>query len=98
MIDLTKLVIVIVGVLFAILTTKIIPYMNHKLSAAQIAEIKLWVDIAVYAAEMLFTGSGRGEEKKEYVVKFLESKGFTIDIESIDAMIEASVLALKKAA
>ena len=44
---------------------------------------------------MIYNGTGRGEEKKAYVVKFLNSKGFTLNTEEIDNLIEAAVLKLK---
>ena len=40
------------------------------------------------------TGSGRGAEKKAYVVEFLYSKGIKIDAETLDKLIEAAVLNL----
>ena len=45
-------------------------------------------------AEQLYTGSGRGAEKKAYVVEFLNSKGFKIDAETLDKLIEAAVFNL----
>ena len=50
--------------------------------------------VAVEAAEQLYTGSGRGAEKKAYVVEFLNSKGFKIDAETLDKLIEAAVFNL----
>ena len=47
--------------------------------------------IAVAAAEQLYKGAGRGAEKKAYVLEFLKKNGFTIDMDAIDAMIEAAV-------
>ena len=48
------------------------------------------------AAEQIFAGSGRGEEKKEYVVQWLKDRGITVDAEKIDAMIEAAVYELNQ--
>lgn len=55
---------------------------------------RMWVTVAVEAAEQLYTGSGRGAEKKAYVVEFLNSKGFKIDAETLDKLIEAAVFNL----
>jgi hypothetical protein len=49
------------------------------------------VKIGVAAAEQLYKGQGRGEEKKKYVLEFLASMGFTVDEEAINAAIEAAV-------
>lgn len=97
MIDLTQALIALVGLAVVLLTTVIVPYMKQKISAEKLSELRTWASIAVYAAEMMFVGSGRGAEKKAYVIAFLESKGFTLDVDSIDAVIEAAVLALKNA-
>lgn len=95
MIDLTQVVIALIGLLVLAVSTVLIPYLKQKYNAEQMAQIEFWVDVAVRAAEMVYIGSGRGAEKKEYVIKFLNSKGFTIDMDSIDAMVEAAVLQLK---
>lgn len=97
MIDLTQVVIAAIGLATVVLTIVIFPYVKQKVSSEKLTEIQTWVSIAVRAAEMIFVGTGRGEEKKAYVVEFLNSKGFTIDMASIDAMIESAVLTLKNA-
>lgn len=60
----------------------------------QQAEINAWVKIAVTAAEQIYRGSGRGEEKKAYVLNWLAEHGITLDEERIDALIEAAVYEL----
>ena len=96
MVDLTNIVLAGITLIIAIVAVFVIPYFRSKTTAEQFSTIKLWVTVAVNAAEQLFIGSGRGEEKKNYVLNFLESKGFTIDLESIDALIESAVLDLNK--
>lgn len=78
----------------AIITAFVIPWIRSKTTAAQFEKIKMWVTVAVEAAEQLYTGSGRGAEKKAYVVEFLNSKGFKIDAETLDKLIEAAVFNL----
>lgn len=97
MIDLTQVMGALIALAVIICTSVIVPYLKQKISLEELSELQEWVYIGVQAAEMLFKGTGRGEEKKAYVLNFLQSKGFTIDMASIDAMIEAAVLALKKA-
>ena len=95
--DITKIVCYAVALIVSIAAILIVPYIRSKTTSEQFAIIQMWVGVAVKAAEQLFVGSGRGEEKKAYVLEFLEGKGFTIDLDSVDAMIEAAVLDLKKA-
>lgn len=52
--------------------------------------------IAVSAAEQIYVGSGRGEEKKAYVLEWLRAHGVTVDDEKLDAMIEAAVYELSQ--
>lgn len=77
----------------------VIPWLDSKMSADQQAELARWIGIAVEAAEQLWKGSNRGEEKKAYVVAFLAEKGYVLDIdavsEEINALIEAAVWQLK---
>ena len=84
---------VLIGV---IVSCVLIPYIKSKTTAEQQQEINAWVKIAVAAAEQIFTGSGRGEEKKAYVVQWLKDRGVAVDTERIDAMIEAAVYELNQ--
>ncbi|MDR3728166.1 MAG: phage holin, LLH family, partial [Oscillospiraceae bacterium] len=44
-----------------------------------------------HPAEQIYTGSGRGEEKKAYVLNWLQEHSITVDAEKLDALIEAAV-------
>lgn len=94
--DITPIVEAVVAVVCAVVTCVLIPYIKSKTTAEQQAEINAWVKIAVSAAEQIYAGSGRGEEKKAYVVEWLRSHGVTLDTEKIDAMIEAAVYELNQ--
>ena len=71
--------------LAAIFTTVVIPYIKSKTTAQQQTEINAWVRIAVSAAEQIFNGSGRGAEKKAYVLEWLKQRGITVDEAKLDA-------------
>lgn len=43
---------------------------------------------------MIFTESGMGKQKKAYVLEYLNKKGFTVDYDTIDNLIENAVLEL----
>jgi predicted nuclease of restriction endonuclease-like (RecB) superfamily len=96
MIDLTPLFNALVAVSMAAITAYIIPWIKSRTTAEQQETANTWVKIAVQAAEQLYKGSGKGAIKKQYVLDYLESKGFTLDATSIDNMIEAAVLELNK--
>ena len=91
MIDLTPAVSAIVILFLVILAVKIFPLIKLKLGQEKYNWFLFWVDIAVKAAEKLF-GAGKGEEKNEYVMKFLSflnEHGFDLDLEILKNMIEA---------
>ncbi len=88
-IDLTALINAVLALCAALITTRLIPWINSKLTSEQERSLEFWTDVAVRSAEQYF-GSRAGQEKKAYVMSFLESRGFEAD----DALIEATVCAL----
>ena len=96
MIDLTQVIITAITLILACISAFLTPYLKSKLKAEQFDYIIMWVNIAVEAAEMVYTGTGRGEEKKQYVLDFLNSKGFTLNTAEIENLIESAVLQLKQ--
>ena len=92
--DISPIVEAVVAIVCAIVTCVLIPYIKSKTTTEQQKEINAWVKIAVSAAEQIYTGSGRGEEKKAYVLQWLRPHGVTVDDEKLDAMIEAAVYEL----
>ena len=92
--DLTTIIEALAALIAAVISSFVIPWIKSKTSVAQFEKIKLWAEAAVEAAEQIYTGSGRGAEKKAYVVEFLNSKGFKIDAETLDKLIEAAVFNL----
>lgn len=96
MFDITPIVEAVVALIGVVITCIVIPYVRSKTTAQQREELNAWIKIAVAAAEQLYQGSGRGEEKKEYVLNWLEEHNLTVDEEKIDALIEAAVYELTK--
>lgn len=95
-VDLTEIVKAVITLILALISAYLVPYIKTKVDAGKFEKIKAWVKVAVEAAEMIYVGTGRGEEKKAYVLEFLKSKGFTLDMTSIDNLIESAVLELQK--
>ena len=91
MIDITPIVNAAIALIAAAVSVFLIPWIKSKTTDAQRKELVEWVKIGDAAAEQLYKGQGRGEEKKQYVLDFLKQKGFTVDEESVNAAIEAAV-------
>lgn len=91
MIDITPIVNAVIALLAAGVSVFLIPWIKSKTTDAQRKELLEWVKIGVAAAEQLYEGQGRGEEKKKYVLEFLKSKGFDLNEESVNNAIEAAV-------
>ena len=96
-IDLTEFISAVITLVVVVITTFLVPYLKTKIDENNFAEMYSWVQIAVSAAEMIYSGPGRGEEKKEYVLQYFNSKGYKIDMESLNVLIESAVLELQQA-
>jgi hypothetical protein len=81
----------------ALITTFVLPYIKQKLSDEKRQKLIFWIETAVKAAEQLY-GSKAGQQKKEYVVAFLLSKGIVADIDEVTALIESEVYKLTNTA
>ena len=92
-IDFTPIFEAIITIVSLLVTSFLIPYIKQKLSVEKYEDLKKWVNVGVKAAEQIY-GSKTGQEKKEYVVSFLKSKGITFDIDEVSALIESEVYKL----
>lgn len=91
MIDITPIINAAIMLIAAAVSVFLIPWIKSKTTDAQRKELVEWVKIGVAAAEQLYKGQGRGDEKKQYVLDFLKQKGFSVDEESVNAAVEAAV-------
>lgn len=91
MFDITPIIEGLLLLAATIVTYVLIPYIKTKTSQKQQEELKEWVKIAVQAAEQIFTGPGRGAEKKKYVLDWLSQNGIKVETKKLDALIEATV-------
>ena len=94
MTDITPIVIAFVSMVFAIIGIFLIPFVKSKVGEEKFKDISKWVRIAVNAAEQIYNESGMGEVKIECVLEFLKKRGITMDIDSVDALIESEVYKL----
>ena len=96
-----NIVLLIIPVIGAVITGILIPYIKTKISATQMEEIIKWVTKAVEAAEVLFDTPKSGEEKREYVIDFIDrmfnSKKEIITQDQIRILLESAWKQMSKA-
>lgn len=89
-----NIVLLFIPVIGAVITGFIIPYLKTKVSVTQMEEIIKWVTKAVEAAEVLFNSPKSGQEKREYVINFIDkmfnSKKEIITQDQIRILLEAA--------
>lgn len=90
-----EIIIALIPIIGAILTGFIIPLIKEKIGNEKLAKYEYWVDMAVNAAEKIFSESDMGEKKKEYVISFLNNlfnkNKVVITEDQIEILIEAAV-------
>lgn len=90
----------IIPVLGAVITYFIIPYIKATTEKEKLNQYKEWAALAVKTAEMLWEGTGHGEDKKAYVTAFLNnmlnSRKTVITEEQLHVLIEATVREIKE--
>lgn len=97
MVDITAIVDALIKLALVLITTFLIPYIQKKVQAEKLLEIRKWTMIAVEAAEMIYNSMDMGEAKKAFVEEFLARKGFKLNQDEIDKLIEAAVLEMNNA-
>lgn len=85
-IDLTPLFQAVIAFLAALVTYKLVPWIQARTTAQQQEMLRAAVSVAVYAAEQIY-GAGNGKQKLMYVKGQLASKGFKVDIDEIEASV-----------
>ena len=94
-----QIILAVIPVLGTILTVYIVPLIKEKIGNENLAKYEYWVNIAVKAAELIWTETGHGTDKKQYVIDFMNkmfnSKKTVITEEQLNALIEAAVKQMK---
>ena len=95
--DITHIFELAILLVSAIVSAFVIPLLKQKLERDKLDKVLTYVEIAVTAADQLFS-TEQGAEKKAYVVAYLNEelakRGLTVDVETLENMIEAQVLVL----
>lgn len=91
-IDITQIVVAVIGLMSVIITSVVVPLIRSKLTNSQWETIKNYALAGVQAAEILFNAQGKGEEKLEWVSKYIEAQckehGIEIDTDTVRVAIE----------
>jgi len=98
MIDITQIIVALIGLCGVIVTGILIPLVRSKTTAEQQSIIDIAAKTAVYAAQQIFTAN---DEKKEYALEYMDNilsqYGISLDISSVSASIEAALKEVKTA-
>lgn len=94
------LTLTMIPVLSTVITCFIIPYLKTNIDSGKLAQYKEWASLAAKTAEMLWKETGHGEDKKQYVINFLNqmfnSKKVVITEEQMNILIESAVQQMKE--
>ena len=94
MVDITGIVTAVIGVLGAIITTFLIPWLKTKISAEKQEVVLSVADAVVLAVEQVFASLGGVEKKAEAVARvkdWLNQYKIVVDDQMIDEAIESAV-------
>lgn len=87
---------VVLSIVSVLVTGVLVPLLKQKYGKEKVISVMEAVDIAVKAAEQIYTKAGQGNLKKQYVLMRLNEQGFKVSEKELDDMIEASVLELNR--
>ncbi len=89
--DLTQIVVAVIGLLGLVATSVLVPLIQTKITAEQWDTIYNYAVAAVQAAEIII-GAGKGDEKfvwaKEYIEAQCKAHGIKIDMDTVQVAIE----------
>ena len=88
-IDLTPILQLVIMLLSAIVTAFVIPWIKSKANAQQWETLVNITRTAVFAAEQVY-GSGWGRDKMRYAEEYIKRKGYTVDVDLIEATVRQS--------
>lgn len=91
-VDITQIVVAVIGLLGVILTSVVVPLIKSKLTNSQWETILNYALAGVQAAEIIFNAQGQGEEKLRWVSEYITNQclahGIKIDMDTVRVAIE----------
>lgn len=92
-INITPLVDAIIKLAAVVISLFVIPVLKRKAKAQDIERLETLARIGVEAAEQLYSRE-QADAKRQYVLSYLESKGYSIDGHDVMNALEAAVIKL----
>lgn len=86
--DWTPIILAILALISAILTTIIAPLVKSKLTEAQLTNLDYWMRVFIAAAETEINGEKMGKAKKQWVLGKLKAMGIDFDEAIVGAAID----------
>lgn len=83
-INLTPILEALIGLLAALITYKLIPWIKARTTESQQNQLQAAIRIAIFAAEQIY-GAGNGDQKFDYAITWLHENGFDVDKARIEA-------------
>ena len=98
--DITPIITAVIGLLGAVVTAVIIPWIKSKTDVNQQTIIKTVARCAVFAAQQLFS-TAEADKKKEYALSYIQealcSRGIELSLNECSVAIEAELKEIKTA-
>ncbi len=95
-----EIIVAIIPVLGTIVTAFVIPYIKENIDGLKLEKYRNWASLAVKCAEMLWTETGHGSDKKNYAVEFLNNlfnkKRIVLTRKQLSVLVEAAVKEMKE--
>lgn len=97
--DMTIIFKTFIMLIVTIIMAYVIPMLKEKYGIDRYKKLEMWVKTAVECAEMIFTKTGMGEQKKAYVERYintlLNEHNIYMSAAELNAFIESAVMQLK---
>lgn len=85
-INLTPILQALIGLLAALISYRLIPWIKARTTVAQQEQLETAVRIAIFAAEQIY-GAGNGEAKFDYAVAWLHDHGYDVCKADVEAAV-----------
>ena len=92
-INITPLANALISLLAVVISLFVIPVLRRKIKAQDLERLESLAALAAKAAEQLYSREAT-DAKRDYVISYLYSKGYSVDDADVMAALEAAVIKL----